>query len=43
MYEMTDKQFDESRETLILLIIEKMKNSETLDEAIKKIEALLNK
>ncbi len=43
MDEMTDKQFDELRETLILLIIEKMKNSRNLEEAINKIEALLKK
>lgn len=43
MNEMTDMQFEEARETLILLIIEKMKNSETLEEAIQKVEALLKK
>ena len=41
MNEMTDKQYENGRETLILLILEMMKNSEDLNEAMKKVEALL--
>lgn len=41
MQEMTDKQYDEAKETLILLILEIMKNSETLAEAQEKVRALL--
>ncbi len=40
---MTDKQFEDARETLILLILEMMKNSKTLEEATEKVKALLNK
>lgn len=39
--EMTDKQYDEAKETLILLILEMMKNSETIAEAEEKVKALL--
>jgi hypothetical protein len=39
---MTNEQFKEYKETLIRLILEKLKNSKDLNEAIKKIEALLN-
>lgn len=38
---MTDKQYESTRETLLLLVLEIMKNSESLDEARKKVEALL--
>ena len=41
MNEMTDKQYDEAKETLILLILEMMKNSQNLDEAEEKVKALL--
>lgn len=40
---MTDKQFDETKETLILLILEMIKNSKDLNEAERKIKTLLNK
>lgn len=43
MEEMTDKQFDDAKETLIRLILEMMKNSKELSEAMKKVEALLEK
>ncbi len=43
MDEMTDKQFDVTRETLILLILEMIKSSKTLEEAIEKVKALLPK
>lgn len=42
MDEMTDKQFDDAKETLIRLILEMMKNSKDIEEAMKKVEALLN-
>lgn len=38
---MTDKQFESARETLILLILEILKNSKSLEEASKRVEALL--
>lgn len=41
MQEMTDKQYDEAKETLILLILEMMKNSKSLAEAEEKVKALL--
>ena len=41
MNEMTDKQYDEAKETLILLILEMMKNSQNLDVAEEKVKALL--
>lgn len=43
MNDMTNEQYNDQKETLILLIIEKMKNSKDLPEAITKIEALLKK
>lgn len=43
MVGMTDKQYFSDRETLILLILEMMRNSETLEEAVKKVETLLPK
>lgn len=39
---MTDKQFESARETLLLLVLELMKNSKSLDEAIEKVGALLH-
>lgn len=41
--EMTDKQFYEERKTLILLIIEMIKNSKNLAELEEKVKALLPK
>lgn len=41
--EMTDKQFYEERKTLILLIIEMIKNSKDLAELEEKVKALLPK
>ena len=41
MDEMTDKQYEKDRETLILLILEMMKNSNSLEEAEVKVKALL--
>lgn len=38
---MTDKQYESTRETLLLLVLEILKNSESLEEARKKVEALL--
>lgn len=38
---MTNEQYFESRKTLLLLVIELIKNSSDKDEAIKKIEALI--
>lgn len=38
---MTDLQYESARNTLLLLVLEMMKNSESLEEAIKKVEALL--
>lgn len=38
---MTDKQYESARETLLLLVLEILKNSESLEEARKKVEALL--
>lgn len=43
MNEMTDKQYEEARNTLILLILEIMKNSADLAEAEDRIRALINK
>lgn len=39
---MTDNQFESTRETLLLLVLEMIKNSKTLDEAREKVEALLH-
>ncbi len=39
---MTDKQFEEYRETLIKLILEKMENSKDLTEAKAKVKAMLD-
>lgn len=38
---MTDEQFFEYRETLLKLVLEKINNSKTLEEAKEKIEALI--
>lgn len=38
---MTDKQFTEYKETLLKLVLEKLENSKTLEEAKEKIEALI--
>ena len=38
---MTDKQFESARETLLLLVLELIKNSASLEEASAKVEALL--
>ena len=38
---MTDKQFIESKETLLKLVLEKLENSETIEEAKNKIEKLM--
>jgi len=43
MEEMTNEQYNDQKEMLILLILEKMKNSKDLAEAIQKVEALLKK
>ena len=43
MDEMTDKQYEEDRKTLILLILEMMKNSKSLEEAEEKVRALITK
>lgn len=40
---MTNEQYADTKETLIRYIIEMMKNSTDLEEAMKKVEALLNK
>lgn len=40
---MTNEQYADAKETLIRYIIEMMKNSNDLDEAIRKVEALLPK
>lgn len=39
---MTDNQYESARKTLLLLVLEIMKNSETLEEAREKVEALLS-
>nr|WP_310785853.1 hypothetical protein [Fusobacterium nucleatum] len=39
--EMTDKQFMEYKKTLLMLVLEKLENSETLKEAKNKIEKLI--
>lgn len=41
MDEMTNEQYEDHKKTLLLLVIEMMKGSENLEEAIKKVEALL--
>lgn len=43
MEEMTNEQYTDVKETLIRYIIEMMKSSSDLNEAIEKVEALLNK
>lgn len=43
MDEMTNEQYADNKKTLILYIIEMMKNSADLNEAIEKVEALLDK
>ena len=43
MDEMTDKQYDDNKKNLILLIIELVKHSGSVEEAVKKIEAPLEK
>ena len=39
--EMTDKKFMEYKKTLLMLVLEKLENSETLKEAKNKIEKLI--
>jgi len=39
---MTDKQFETVRKDLLLLVIEIIKNSKSLEEAQERVEALLN-
>ena len=39
--EMTDKQFMEYKKTLLMLVLEKLENSKTLEEAKNKIEKLM--
>ena len=41
MKNMTNEQFNQFKETLLKLVLEKLENSETLDEAKEKIEALI--
>lgn len=38
---MTDKQFIEYKEMLLKLVLEKLENSETIEEAKNKIEKLM--
>ena len=38
---MTNEQFDEYKETLLKLVLEKLENSKTLEEAKEKIEVLV--
>lgn len=38
---MTDEQFMDYKETLLKLVLEKLENSETLEEAKNKIEKLM--
>ena len=38
---MTDKQFEDYKEILLKLVLEKLENSETLEEAKNKIEKLM--
>ena len=38
---MTDEQFMDCKETLLKLVLEKLENSETLEEAKNKIEKLM--
>lgn len=38
---MTNEQYNDQKKTLILLILEMMKNSKNLEEAEEKIKALL--
>lgn len=38
---MTNEQFNEYKETLLKLVLEKLENSKTLEEAKEKIEALV--
>ena len=41
MEEMTDRQFQEYKETLLKLVIEKVENSKDVKEAVGKIKDLL--
>ena len=41
MEDMTNEQFNEYKETLLKLVLEKLENSKTLEEAKEKIEALV--
>jgi len=41
MQNMTDKQFKQFKETLLKLVLERLENSKTLEEAKEKIEALI--
>ena len=38
---MTNEQFNDYKETLLKLVLEKLENSKTLEEAKEKIEALV--
>jgi len=40
---MTDKQYEDAKETLLRLVLEIMRNSADLTDAIEKVEALLPK
>ncbi len=39
---MTNEQYNDCKKTLILLILEIMKNSKNIEEAKQKVKALLN-
>lgn len=41
MEDMTNEQFNQFKETLLKLVLERLENSETLEEAKEKIEALI--
>lgn len=43
MEEMTNEQYFDNKKTLIKLIIELIKGSESREDAIEKVEALLDK
>ena len=41
MKNMTNEQFNQFKETLLKLVLERLENSKTLEEAKEKIEALI--
>lgn len=41
MEDMTNEQFNQFKETLLKLVLERLENSKTLEEAKEKIEALI--